>query len=255
MNDKEIDSFKASRLLLKVGGVILAIFLLVALFPRLLDPFAASSAAKREQFLRPSLLDANTVDSTNGIFSTVVLSGTYETADGDSGKFEVVTCGHDLYLKRQWKTFFGGWHWNVEMAMSHYYINMRIGWRGMGSGGTGQGGYGITNNELLIGRDLWKGTNFVGASNDALKFVNGPNSSPRTEEFSELEKFGSYLIPRKIVFQDQDYKRQFTYRVEKVQFRNDPTEPWFLEKAERFGYSIEREQKSLSEQSGSKTNN
>jgi hypothetical protein len=253
MNDKENASLKACRFLLKVGGAILGIFLLVALFPRLLDPLAASSAAKREQFLRPSLCDTNTVDSTNGIFSTVVLSGTYETADGDSGKFEIVTCGHDLYLKREWKTFFGGWRWNVEMAMANFYQNMSVGWRGMGSGGTGQGGYGNANNELLAGRDLWKGTNFVGASNDALKFTNGPNSFPRTEEFSELEKFGAYLIPRKIVFQDN--KRQFIYRIEKMQFRNDPTEPWFLEKAKRFGYSLHEEQKSLSEQSGSKTNN
>jgi hypothetical protein len=253
MNDKENASLKGRRFLLKLGGVILGIVLLVALFPRLLDPLVASSAAKREQFLRPSLCDTNTVDSTNVIFSTVVLSGTYETADGDSGKFEIVTCGHDLYLKREWKTFFGGWRWNVEMAMANFYQNMRVGWRGMGSGGTGQGGYGNANNELLAGRDLWKGTNFVGASNDALEFVNGSNSFPRTEEFSELEKFGTYLIPRKIVFQDNN--RQFTYHVEKVQFRNDPTEPWFLEKAKRFGYSLQEEQKLLSEQSGSKTNN
>ena len=255
MNDKENDPLKTSCFLLKVGGVVLGIFLLVALFPRLLDTLADSLTPKREQFLWPSLCDTNMADSTNGIFSTVVLSGTYKTDNGYSGKFEIVTCGHDLYFKREWKTSLGGWYWNVEMAMAHYYINMTIGSRAMGSGGTGTGGYSITNNKLLVGRDLWKGTNFIGASNDTLKFVSGPNSFQRTEEFSELKKAGAYLIPRKIVFQDQGYKIQFTYRVEKVQFRNEPTEPWFLEKAKRFGYSIEREQQSLSEQSGSKTNN
>jgi len=145
----------------------------------------------------------------------------------------------------------GMWKWRRQIITATSQFDGAV----YGSGGGGTGGYGNAKNELLAGRDLWKGTNFVGASNDVLKLTNGPNSFPRTEEFSKLEKFGTYLIPRKIIFQDQDYKRQFTYRVEKVQFRNDPTESWFLEKAKRFGYSIEREQKSLSEQSGSKTNN
>jgi len=191
MNDKENDSLKACRFLLKIGGVIFVVYLIFHLVvPSGLDAIGASGSAKRAQFLQPSLLDANTVDSTNGFFSTVVLSGTYETADGDSGKFEIITCGHDLYLKREWKTFFGGWRWNVEMATTNYYSNFSIRWRGYGSGGGGTGGYGNAKNELLAGRDLWKGTNFVGASNDVLKLTNGPNSFQEPKSFPNWKNSG-----------------------------------------------------------------
>jgi hypothetical protein len=260
--NEETDSSKGSRFLVKViCAVVTVLFVYRFVLPYTLDVLGAGIGLKSNHFLQPSVWDANMVDPSNSNFTTVILSGSYESRTAQytaarSGNFEIVMRGRDLYFKREWKTFIGGWNWTIELGVTNYYGLLGIRWRGNGSGGGGTHGFGAAE-KLLPGRRLWGSTNFLGASNDFLKLTNGTyysNFRKETEEFSDLKKFGPYLIPQRIVFVSWD-ESQFTYRVKKVQFRNDPTASWFVEiRDKRFHYSPQEEQKFMSDTSDSKTN-
>lgn len=117
----------------------------------------------------------------------------------------------------------------------------------MGSGGGGTGGYN-GRNEVVVGRRMWTETNFVGVLKEFPRETTGSHFK-KTEEFLDLVEYGPFLVPKRIVFENWD-KRVFTYRVEKVQFRNDPDDQWFIEQRNRFHYSPDEEKKFLAESIG-----
>jgi len=257
--NEETDSSKRSVFLPRViCAVLVGLFIYRFVLPYTFNVLSAASGVKHNRFLQASAWDTNTVDPAASNFTTVILNGTYKSTASQytparSGNFEIVMCGRDLYFKREWKTFVGGWNWSIETGVTNFYGLLNIRWRGNGSGGGGTHGENARQ-KLLVGRRLWGETNFVGALNDSLNAINGTSNFKEREEFSELKRFGSYLIPQKIVFENWD-KRQFTYRIDKVQFRSDPTANWFIKiRDKRFHYLPKEDQEIISEQPDSKTN-
>ena len=251
------DPFARPRRLLKfVFALMSCLFLFYVVIPNAMNMMTASGSGDRELYLKPPEWDANfvTPDQTN--FSTLVLWGTYEsTASAHtperSGEFEIVMRGRDLYFRREWKRRLSGWRWRVEMITTNSYSDGLIRWKGMGSGG---GGSGSENgkNEIVVGRRMWTETNFVGVLKEFTRETTGSDFKKKTEEFLDLEKYGPFLIPKRIIFKNWD-KQVFTYKVEQVQFRNDPDERWFI-KRDRFHRSPNEEKKRPAPSSGT-TNN
>ncbi len=247
--DAENESTLVSRRMLRWMGILLAcVFAYYVALPYGMNALSASSSAKSQTFLRPVQWSRESLDPAAVSFSTVVLYGEYDSTAGEferarSGKFELVMLGPDCYFRREWRQRFGGWRWRVEMAVTNFYSDISISWRGYGSGGGGTDGYDGVN-RLLVGRRLWAGASFAGASTNSLHATSG-GSFRRTEEFSDLVRHGPFLIPRRIIFTNWDH-RVFTYRVKGVLFRNDPDSSWFLEKRKRFHYSEGEEKKALS---------
>jgi hypothetical protein len=236
---------------------IIALAFIAYLF--LLPVETSSISAKQEYFLGSNLWSSNTVDPTKTSFSTVVLSGTCQlNASGyaaSSSPFEIAMCGHDLYFQRRWTNAHRGWFWRVEMAATNFHFQGGIHWKLSGPGGGMSHDY-DGEEKFLPGRRLWDGAKFIGAFNVSLKMTNKTGSLMQTEEFSDLKKIGTFMIPQKIVFVDWD-KQRFTYTINKVEFRNEPDAVWFVKTRNmpRIGYSAQDEQKYISERSGSKTNN
>ncbi len=74
---------------------------------------------------------------------------------------------------------------------------------------------------LLVGRRLWRGDEFIGASAADEVKIRGA-----TERFSNLKKFGRFQIPRRIEFTERDTRE--VLRVRRVEFLNRPGTNWFF---------------------------
>jgi len=250
---------KATRIiLLVICGLIIVWLLLPILLP--LNTPDVASAVKHQPFLQPSQWDTNSLNPAQTNFSSVILSGHYEMiangARSSSGNFEIVMSGYDLYFKRRWEIYKHSWYWNIEMAVTNFtgFFQMHpkaSSPNGAGGGGSNMGG----KSAFLPARRLWNGNNFIGASDKTLLTTNAGVFSKESEEFSNLQQLGPYLIPKTITFVDFENYR-WIYYIEKIQFRDEPDADWFVKICDKwFWSSHELEKDFLSEQSGSKTNN
>lgn len=239
MSDEPVDSMTAPRWILGILATVVSCLLgYFFILPFAFNALSANESARHQSLLRNSDWIGSEVDPSQGAFSTLVLSGEYEASASEysppsSGRFEIVMQGHDLYFSRRWKRSLGGWRWQVETAVTNFYGNKSIKWRGYGSGGGGtQGDYG--KDKFLAGRRLWEGNRFVGASGDRLAWTAPENSFDDgvKESFEKLERHGPFWIPREIVVFDR-WRKQTRYRVREVSFRNEPSSDWFLSHALR----------------------
>jgi len=171
--------------------------------------------------------------------AVVLLGGTfdYQFTGMDTGwhytgsaRFEIRMRGADYYYAERWTGSYrkynswdnlklltpeAGWNWTRSYS---------------GSGHHGRGG-GISGNELLVARRLWRGTEFVGAT--APDEVSAGRAS---ERFGELKTYGRFKIPMRIEFTERDSRE--VLHVRRVEFLSRPSTNWFHAIHEKYFGSI-----------------
>ena len=158
----------------------------------------------------------------------VLLAGTfdYQFTGMDTGwhytgraRFEIRMRGTDYYYAERWT----GSHWKYNSWDNLTLLTPDAGWNWTrsyaGSGHHGRGG-GISGDELLVARRLWRGNVFFGAT--APDEVRAGQAS---ESFAELKTYGRFKIPMRIEFAERD--RREVLHVRRVEFLSQPSTNWF----------------------------
>ena len=160
--------------------------------------------------------------------SVVLLAGTfdYQFTGMDTGwhytgsaRFEIRMRGADYYYAERWT----GSYWKYNSWDNLKLLTPEAGWNCTrsysGSGHHGRGG-GMSGNELLVARRLWRGNEFVGAT--APDEVRAGQAS---ERFAELKTYGRFKIPMRMEFTEGDTRE--VLHVRRVEFLSRPSTNWF----------------------------
>lgn len=180
--------------------------------------------------------------------TVVVLAGEVSSPRG-TFDFEMRMRGQNYHYCRRWKgkewrDVGPSWRLELEMAdFSGHYGQTRYGYSTKGGGGSG----GRTDS-LVPGRRLWKGNQFVGASekeaaatrynlynNGGQMLIVGEKpdesefrGSREVEVYSDFKRVGDFLVPLRIVYDQPSLGRgREVFRVKRVEFHAGPDEEWF----------------------------
>jgi hypothetical protein len=175
--------------------------------------------------------------------AVVLLAGTfqYRFTGLDTGwrysgtaRFEIRMRGADYYYAERWTGHgwkYGSWD-NLTICVPGRPLMRNRSFSGSGHHGGGGG----ADDRLLVGRRLWDGDKFIGATMPDEHSVDGA-----TERFSKLKRFGQYDIPMRIEFTKGD--RREVLKVRRVEFLNEPGTNWFwLVQQKYFDHSEESQQ-------------
>ena len=142
-------------------------------------------------------------------------------------RFELAIIGSTNYYLKEWRGEArkeNGSGYNISLISGDFGARTHRRWLSYAT----QGGGGGLSPDITIeclARRLWTTNGFIGARPDELAV----KQWNKTEDFSNLEKFGPYLLPRKIITTEtfnpgQVLTREYT--VETIIFSDEPTLEW-----------------------------
>ena len=160
----------------------------------------------------------------------VLLAGTfdYDFTDWETralrtgeARFEIRMRGTNYYYAERWIGH--QWKYNSwdSLTLSLPDFSGTWGRSFAGSGHHGRGGSSdASDDSLLVGRRLWRGDEFIGAT-----AADEYSLDHQSERFLKLKQMGRFQIPELIEFYDG--VRKEILHVRKVEFLNQPDPDWF----------------------------
>lgn len=146
-------------------------------------------------------------------------------------QFEITMRGHDYYHRTEWKNGRAP-RWYIVLHAGRFWADHGMKLAGSGYRPTGLGAGFSTNVWPAVGRRLWEGTNFIGATSGSV-FHSYFRFEDFSEQFLDLKQYGPFKIPMTILYKGWPGDRLRRYSVETVTFRSDPGTNWFVAERNR----------------------